>query len=724
MKKLLLFFLIQTFLFASSSILIINSYHKGYEWSDNIIEGIEQSVYKNKNLDINILYMDSKRVNSKEYYKVLKSLYQIQLQKQKYDLIIAVDRFAYDFVLETYNEFFTDEQILAVGIESFSRKKAKSYGLENKISAILETRDLTANAKIIKKIYPSLKKLYIIDDKSINALHTQPLVMELLKKQYNEYEMIYLQENNLERLEERFSQKIDTVAILFIRFYKNEHGKLYKNFQIANFIQNAKVPVFVTDSLFIKKGATGGKIINLYKLGQSSGKMALDLLKNSQPIIKTSEDLELIFDARKLEEFTLPVVGLSEKFSIVNHRETFFDRNRGFIDFIFRISPLFLLLIIGLIHNIYKRKKVEKELRQRLYFDQVLLNTLDEPIFWQDEKGEIVDSNEKFCILIDMRCEDIYEKRLEDFTHNKNIKLIIKVLEKYKKNKNKNNEFKYIDTNKNKKIFVIKQETFEDKKLNKKGFVTVFRDVTKERKIDQEKQRDRQFIIQQSKLAEIGEVFSSIAHQWKSPLVEITAIAQELFYTKKSVNRDIKEDESFVSDIMKQVNYMTDTINNFQNFIMPSNAKSYFFVDDAIKSMLEIIQHNIKYNNITIDLNFVDDTVFKVYGYKNEFMQSFLNIINNAKEQLLMNDYKNRDITIECYNKNDFLYIDIKDNAGGIKEENLHKIFKPYYTTKEKGHGIGLYMTKMIIEDKMGGKIMVKNINDGVKFTIKLDQTK
>ena len=106
MKKLLLFFILQAFLFANSSILIINSYHKGYEFSDSIVSGIERKLYSHPDIDINILYMDSKRVTSKEYYENLQKLYSVQLKNRKYDLVIAIDRFAYDFVVKNYNEFF------------------------------------------------------------------------------------------------------------------------------------------------------------------------------------------------------------------------------------------------------------------------------------------------------------------------------------------------------------------------------------------------------------------------------------------------------------------------------------------------------------------------------------------------------------------------------------------------------------------------------------------
>jgi nitrogen fixation/metabolism regulation signal transduction histidine kinase len=366
------------------------------------------------------------------------------------------------------------------------------------------------------------------------------------------------------------------------------------------------------------------------------------------------------------------------------------------------------------------RKQVEKDLRRRIEFDETLLNAIESPIFWQDFKGIVVDSNKTFCKLLDVNCNDLYGKKLEHFSENKNVKKIINVIDNYNLNVEENNEFTFIDSNRKKKIFLIKQERFKDEKTKSEGFVTIFTDITKEREITIEKQKNRQFIIQQSKLAEIGEVFSSIAHQWKSPLVEITAIAQELFYAKKC--EEIKEDDSFVKDIMNQVTYMTNTINEFQKFIMPSNKKIEFNIKEAIERMLEIINHNIKYNSININLDIKENTNLIVYGYKNEFMQSFLNIINNAKDALLNIDYKNRNIEIKVFNEDKKLMITIKDNAGGINDKSMDKIFGAYYTTKEDGHGIGLYMTKVIIEDKMNGEISVENIDGGAMFTIKLEQ--
>ncbi|MGB5792571.1 ABC transporter substrate binding protein [Poseidonibacter sp.] len=719
-KLLLLLILFNSYLFANKSILIINSYHKGYEWSDKIIQGIEKEFYSYDNIDTSTLYMDSKRVTSNEYILNLENLYKIQLKNRKYDLIIVIDRFAYDFVLKSYKNLFTNEPILALGLENFSRKNLQKYNLEDKVSVLLEKRDLKGNTKVIQTLIPSIKKLYIINDKSTNAEHTEPLIKEFLDNFKGKYKLIYLKENNLDDLSKMFEKFEENTAALFIRFYKDSNGKLYKNNTISKFIQNSKIPIFVTDSMFIKKGAIGGRIIDLSIFGKTSGQMALDILENNKTNIKVFDELYYVFDALKLDQFTLAVNQLNDSYKIVNKRVTFYDKNRGFINFVFTISPILILLIIGLFHNIYLRKNTEKKLRQRIEFDSVLLNAIESPIFWQDDKGKIIDSNVKFCNFLELPSSKIYGKSLTQL-ENKNADIISDILEKYKKDKDKNNRFKYKISNDKKKIYFIKQASYCDSKTKIMGTVTIFTDITKEIENEKDNEKNQQFIIQQSKLAEIGEIFSSIAHQWKSPLVEITTIAQESFYNS---NTDVLENQSYVKDIMTQVNYMNDTINDFQSFIVPSNKKSIFNAYDAIKSMLDIVEHNIKYNYIKINIDLKEDTNLNICGFRNEFKQSILNIVNNAKDELLNNEYKNRKIDMFFYNKNNKLIIKINDNAGGIKQKNIKKIFKAYYSTKKDGHGIGLYMVKMIIEDKMNGKLKVQNVKEGASFTIELESIK
>ena len=136
--------------------------------------------------------------------------------------------------------------------------------------------------------------------------------------------------------------------------------------------------------------------------------------------------------------------------------------------------------------------------------------------------------------------------------------------------------------------------------------------------------------------------------------------------------------------------------------------------EELIKEIKELIK-------VTPD----DDAKLIVSGYHNELMQSLLNIVNNAKDTILKQKELNKkfkgQINIDIFNSGNYVQIEINDNGGGIKEKDIKKIFEPYYTTKEKGHGIGLYMTKIIIEDKMSGLVDVTNKNDGANFIIKLE---
>lgn len=612
MKKLALFLLLVVFFFQPSlyahdkKILIINSYHKGFQWSDDILSGMDEVFEDDPEITTNILYMDSKRINSKAYYDKLLELYKLQLKNHDYDLIIAVDKFAYDFLIEYYHELFTDEPIVFTGIEQFEVEDVQKKGLENRVYGILERRAIHETIPMIAHMIPNLKKLYIVNDGSANGDDSEPFIRQAIQDRNGTFEIEYIRSSTLEELEERFSKPNDDEAVFFIRFYNDKYGTLYKNSQIASMINKSALPVFITDTLFIGKGALGGKLVPIKHLGISTGKMALDVLdKKLQPLhVKTMIDYQYQFDARKINQFELSPHAAAKEFQLLNTPPTFFEKHRKFIDAVFLISPFLVFLIVGLIRNIYKLIRSEKELRA----------------------------------------------------------------------------------------------------------------------IEIQKNKHQQFIIQQSKLAEIGEIFSSIAHQWKNPLVEIATITQEHFY-----NYEDEEDEQskqYVHDIMVQVRYMTDTINDFQKFIMPSTQKTLFDVSDAIDTMLKIINHNIKYNYIDVTIDVSHATNLMVIGYKNEFMQTLLNIVNNAKDQIKESrdskHIKRGLIHILIYNHAKNVIIEIHDNAGGIPIERLPNIFDAYFTTKEHGHGIGLYMSKLIIEDKMGGKIQASNVNDGACFTITL----
>lgn len=227
-------------------------------------------------------------------------------------------------------------------------------------------------------------------------------------------------------------------------------------------------------------------------------------------------------------------------------------------------------------------------------------------------------------------------------------------------------------------------------------------------------------LIQQSKLASMGEMIGNIAHQWRQPLGELSAILMNLQVKHKfnDLNGEVLLES--IQQCNKINAYMSNTISDFQNFFTPSKNKEVFEISEACQRSISILQASIKYHNI--EFHFDISEKMEVLGYPNEFAQALLNILSNAKDVLSSRKINNPYIRMQLKKGFKYMLIVIEDNGGGIGLDDIDRIFEPYFTTKyaTQGTGIGLYMTKMIIENNMNGIINVKNTSEGALFTIKL----
>jgi PAS domain S-box-containing protein len=233
------------------------------------------------------------------------------------------------------------------------------------------------------------------------------------------------------------------------------------------------------------------------------------------------------------------------------------------------------------------------------------------------------------------------------------------------------------------------------------------------------KQKDH-LMAQQGKLASMGEMIGNIAHQWRQPLNALGLLLQkqQIFF-----DRGLLTSEKLKESIDKGtllINKMSSTIDDFRDFFKPNKEKTDFDVKEVIDDTLELIGATLYNNNISLILDITEDV--NIHGYKNEFSQVILNLINNAKDILCEEGKSQGEITISSSVHANTVNIYISDNGGGIKEGIIEHIFEPYFTTKEegKGTGIGLYMSKMIIEDNMGGVLSVANNDKGAVFTISM----
>lgn len=238
------------------------------------------------------------------------------------------------------------------------------------------------------------------------------------------------------------------------------------------------------------------------------------------------------------------------------------------------------------------------------------------------------------------------------------------------------------------------------------------------RRADQEK-----LLIQQSKLASMGNMIGNIAHQWRQPLAEINAILISLQVRYMYGDLDGEVLNTQIEKCNKITDFMSNTISDFQNFFKPSKEKEEFCVYEACHKAAMILHSSLKHHAISFEFN--DEKSQRVLGYPNEFSQAFLNILSNAKDVLIERKVPNPKITVTIKSGEQYVLVKVQDNGGGIAPENIDRIFEPYFTTKhaKQGTGIGLYMCKTIIEGNMDGIVTAQNIDGGACITIKLKLT-
>jgi C4-dicarboxylate-specific signal transduction histidine kinase len=259
------------------------------------------------------------------------------------------------------------------------------------------------------------------------------------------------------------------------------------------------------------------------------------------------------------------------------------------------------------------------------------------------------------------------------------------------------------------------------KKVKAKSDALIELNETLEKRVSDELDKNReqeQLLVQKSRLIALGEMISNIAHQWRQPLSELSSILMNIKFkhSMERLDKETMEKKSKEAEIV--LDYMSHTIDDFRNFFMPKKDKEEFYVKDAINSVMTIVSSALKYNNINVEINVGDD--LKLNTFINEYEQVLLNIISNAKDVLIHNNIQNPLISISAEEDEKFVILYIEDNGNGVKVNPKSKIFEPYFTTKSDsdGTGIGLYMSKIIIDKNMKGKLRVRNTKDGAKFVI------
>jgi len=230
--------------------------------------------------------------------------------------------------------------------------------------------------------------------------------------------------------------------------------------------------------------------------------------------------------------------------------------------------------------------------------------------------------------------------------------------------------------------------------------------------------KNESLLLRQSRHAAMGEMIHMISHQWRQPLTAISAIILNLKMKISMKKFDINFFESKINEVNDYLQVTSRTVDVFKNFFNSDQSKRFFYLEELVQLSVSMIQVSLEDNNI--EINIENKKLQKLYVHENELIQVIMNIINNARDALVERKVKNPRINIS-YDENELeQIIFIEDNAHGIEENIISQIFEPYFSTKGtlEGTGLGLYMSKMIIQRYCGGDILVNNTQEGCCFKI------
>lgn len=246
------------------------------------------------------------------------------------------------------------------------------------------------------------------------------------------------------------------------------------------------------------------------------------------------------------------------------------------------------------------------------------------------------------------------------------------------------------------------------------------RDITETKKMQNELKEKDTIMLAQSRQAAMGDMISMIAHQWRQPITAISMSAQNMQLDLELEDIDPKRFDEKLTKIVEQTAFLSHTIDDFRNFLKPNKKPDTCRPSGIIEGALGLVGKTLENNNISIEKSITSD--MEIVTYFSEVIQVLLNIINNSKDIIIIKNIDKGTIKILVDNDDENVYIEICDNAGGIPDDVMPRIFEPYFTTKDEkgGTGLGLYMSQMIVEKHLKGMITAQNINGGACFKISL----
>ena len=707
-------------------ILIINSYHEGSLWTDNLNKGIKNilGTYRNPGFNLFIEYMDARRFNTVKCNSNFKKFILQKYNNYKFDAVIVTDNDAFDFIKSIYNEFFYGIPVIFCGVNNFEKSMIDGFP---KFTGVNEEIDVYQTLTAALKMHPNLRKINVFcETQTITGRKNFETLNKARGKIFTN--AIFEIDSNLSI--ETALQKVSAMnpaseIILLLTFFKNQYGRLIEFEKTPGILLSVnKIPIYGQWDFFIGYGIIGGMITDGTLHGEATARKCVECLSTQTITEVESCPAKYIFDYNMLKKFNIPLKLLPEKVTIINKESTKIEKLMDIIIANIFIILLLLLIIYILYGNIKTSRKYAASLnesRNKLEnanaYHRTLFDACPEPLFRIDLNGRIKDINNQGESFIGISRDKIIGADLTSFLKHKTS--IFSLIGKEQSMENINDfiiEVAGADRNNYKTLISFSE--YKNEKGEMDGYIIVLKNITI---LDELQTR----LIQSERLSTVGRLAAGVAHEFSNILAIIKLSAKSLQF-ENAINKLTVDEVNSLNIILKQTDYGSEIVGNMLNFAQPKLSKKQIcFIENIIENVLSVQSSFLQTENITIERDYSFNR--RVMVDIAQMQQVFLNLCINASQAI--KPIGAGMIIVSVKDEIGYLKITFKDNGVGIDKNEIQNIFLPFYTTKSgfaknslniKGAGLGLSVVQQIISKHNGSISVESELQNGATFIIKL----
>lgn len=649
-------------------VLVLNSYHRGLSWTDNIVRGIE-SIFPTDSYDIEVdfEYMDTKRHFHPAYFDQLAKTYKLKYQKELFDVIIAADNDAFKFVLDYRKELFPNVPVVFTGINNFTDEMIAG---QKRVTGVVEETDVQSTIEVALKLHPYTREIVVINDKTTTGIAMKKEVLNVMPVFENRVRFTFFEDFDIPELQERILKIPYDSIILLLVVNRDRTGNFFAYEEsLAVIYQKATVPIYSIWDFYLGRGIVGGMLTSAYAQGRTAAELAQRILQGEDvsniPIVRKSPN-QYMFDYREMKRFRVRQAQLPKESTVVNEPDTFYAQNKMLIWGIVATIVFLSVIIVILMANIIERRKIEEALRESEEKYRDLYDNAPDMYHSIDADAKIVDCNETEARMLGYEKDDLIGRPItdlfspdsraaheRDFSSIKQQRVVLGLEREI--------------VRKDGSTFPASLNVFVE--LDKDGNMlktrTIMRDMTERKRVEEQLRNSRELLrnlsahLQSVREEERRQIASEIHDELGQIL---TALKLDLSWLKR---RMMKDDNDLVSSVQTMINLVDKTIEVVQRISseLRPGVLDYLGLIAAIEWQMEEFRKRAGIKcNLTLDVEELpldqnrSTAVFRI------FQETLTNVIRHSGATQV-------DVTVSLHCNT--IMLQIQDNGKGISEAQL-----------------------------------------------------